>query len=322
MRRFRGALISAVRAEAEVAFMARVLFTKSGPDQGGSFEYHWTGDYLEAHFLSDVGKKREHNEDSCLMSHPEDADAARTYGALFAVADGMGGASAGEYASRMTLQRFSQEFFNGPTDSIPEKLYAAVKEANREVFEAAENNPEYHGMGTTLSAVLIVGNCAYVAQVGDSRVYVSRNGGPIVQVTQDHSVVAEQVRNGFIDEEDARNHSMKNLITRAIGIKEDVKVDLFGFYIMQGDNILVCSDGLNNMVTDKDITGTIRIDSLQGAARVLVGRALEGGGADNITVSLIRVTGVPPKFRLDPDVDETVIPKAGFFGRLKRMISA
>lgn len=301
--------------------MAGIPFTKGGPDHGADFEYHWKGPYLEAHFLSDVGKKRDHNEDSCLLCAPEDQQLVRTRGVLFAVADGMGGASAGEFASKLALQCFSEQLFSGPDGDLPEKLRQAVEYANEQVHEEAEGNPDYYGMGTTLSAMTVVGNCAYIAHVGDSRIYIYRNGMKLYQVTSDHSLVAEQLRGGFITEEEARHHSMKNLITRAIGIKDTVKTDLLGFYIQQGDTILICSDGLSNMVKDAEIQASLNVESLNGAARVLVGRALENGGTDNISVGVIRVTDHPPSETLAPGVVEAVVPKPGFLGRLKRLMA-
>ncbi len=204
--------------------MAETLVTHIGPDGGGNYEFGWEGPYLQAQLLSDVGKKRKHNEDSCMLSVPDDPPASvdGKQLLLFAVADGMGGASAGEYASRLTLETISQEAV-GPFTNVPDVLREAVQAANIRVYKEAGLRPEYKGMGTTTSAIGIMGDWAYIAQVGDSRVYLSREKGDLHQITNDHSVVAEQVRNGLISETEAENHALRNLITRAVGIKESVQ---------------------------------------------------------------------------------------------------
>ncbi len=299
--------------------MSAVPLTKYGPDKGGNYEYQWKGQFLEAHFLSDIGKQREHNEDCCILCAPEDASLVQDRGILFAVADGMGGASAGEFASRLALQTLCEEYFSGSRKGIPAGLVRAVERANRRIYEEAESNPQYQGMGTTISAVLVRGHWAYVAQVGDSRVYVARDKA-VQQITDDHSLVAEQLRNGYITEQEARNHSLKNLITRAVGIKDEVAIDLFTIHIKKDDTILLCSDGLSNMVLDDEIARSLAIDNVQGACRVLVGRALEEGGNDNVTVAVVRVTEQPPKAELDEGGTEITIAPPGLLGKLKKLI--
>ncbi|MBI5091041.1 MAG: Stp1/IreP family PP2C-type Ser/Thr phosphatase [Candidatus Hydrogenedentes bacterium] len=301
--------------------MAGIPVTRFGPEDGGNYEHQWTGKFLVAHFLSDVGKKRSHNEDSCIFCAPEVEELGRERGILFAVADGMGGASAGEFASRLALQILTERHYSSVESNIPESLRSALEYANRRIFEEAENNPEYHGMGTTVSAVLVMGDCAYVAQVGDSRVYLARNDGSFKQITDDHSLVAEQVRNGYISEEEARTHSLKNLITRAVGIKDSVKVDLFATRLRKGDTLLICSDGMSNLIKDDEIARLLTRDSLQAAARVLVGRALEEGGSDNITAVLVRVSETPPKAKFDPGPTEISLPPPGLLSKLRRLIS-
>lgn len=301
--------------------MAGTPLTRFGPEDGGNYEHQWSGNFLQAHFLSDVGKKRSHNEDSCIFCAPDDETLSRERGILFAVADGMGGASAGEFASRLALQVLTERHYVSTESNIPESLRSALEQANRQIFEEGENNPEYHGMGTTVSAVLVMGDCAYVAQVGDSRVYLARADGSFKQITDDHSLVAEQVRNGYISEEEARTHSLKNLITRAVGIKDSVKVDLFAMRLRKGDTILICSDGMSNLIKDDEISRLLTRDNLQAAARVLVGRALEEGGSDNITAVLIRVSEIPPKAKFDPGPTEISLPPPGLLSKLRRLIS-
>jgi len=296
--------------------MAAIAQTHTGPEKGGNYEYHWSGSYLEAHLISDVGKKRSRNEDSCAMCAPDDQRVVQDRGMLFAVADGMGGVSGGDFASRLSLQTIVEEYYARREATIPSRLTESVGQANRRIYQEAENHPEYYGMGTTVSLVLVDGDHAYIAHVGDSRVYLLRKGEPIWQVTDDHSLVAEQVRNGYISEEEARTHSLKNLITRAVGTKDSVNVDLFAVQIKQGDTLLICSDGLSNVVDDEQLANAMSGDSLQGAARVLVGRALEAGAPDNVTAVLMRVTTV-----LHEGANRVSPTRGGFFGALRRLIT-
>jgi serine/threonine protein phosphatase PrpC len=303
--------------------LADIPLTRRGPDHGGNFEFDWSGNGLEAHLISDVGKRREHNEDSCLMCVPEDVGQAANRGLLFAVADGMGGASAGEHASRLALERLAESYYAGADRPLPELLHTGVTTANRSVFEEATANPAYFGMGTTLSCLSIRGDGVYVASVGDSRVYLARKGAPVVQITDDHSLVAEQVRNGIISEEEAREHSLKNLITRAVGIRDNVEIDLFATRLQKGDTLLLCSDGLCNLVGEREINDAMHLDTLEHAARVLVGRALESGGQDNISVVLVRLVKQPPRCELDEGAQpvtypETPTPATGWKSRIRR----
>lgn len=289
----------------------------SGQPEGENYEYHWTGSYVEAHLLSDVGKKREHNEDACILCVPEEAALAKDRGFLFAVADGMGGANAGEFASAMALATLTDFYYSSATRGVPQRLCAALGEANRRVFDEAEQHVERRGMGTTASVVVLVDEWAYVAQVGDSRVYVLRPGFPIpVQITEDHSVVAEQVRNGYLSEQEARTHAMRNLITRAIGIGIHVTPDLFSFQVRKHDTLLICSDGLSNLVMPDELGSAMRKEDLDGAAHELVNHALERGGSDNITAVLIRVTREPASRKQESGATEVVLEEPGFLARL------
>lgn len=293
--------------------------TEYGPLDGRNYEFGWRGTYLQAHMLSDVGKKREKNEDSCLLCIPEPASLADERGLLFAVADGMGGASAGEHASRMALHTMSTTYFRGPAQPVPMGIRTAVETANEQIFEESENNPEYSGMGTTVSSIVVLGDWAYIAQVGDSRVYLLRERSGIHQLTHDHSLVAEQVRSGLISEEEARNHALKNLITRAVGIKDTVRVDLFAVHLKPEDTLLLCSDGLCNMVSDSEIAAALALGDLKYCTRKLVEQALEGGGTDNITAVTLRVTGTPPRREMQQGAEEIELSGSGLLGRLRRL---
>ncbi|HOD51510.1 MAG TPA: Stp1/IreP family PP2C-type Ser/Thr phosphatase [Candidatus Hydrogenedentes bacterium] len=293
-----------------------------GPANAENFEYSWKCPELQVHLLSDVGEKREHNEDGCMLCVPEDASMVHDRGRLFAVADGMGGVSGGALASKLALQTLADVYYSGQEgQSIPVRMRAAIREANHRIFEEAENRPEYYGMGTTVSALVLHGSNAYVAHVGDSRVYLSRKGEPLFQITHDHSLVAEQLRGGIISEEEARNHSLKNLITRAVGTKEDVKVDLFTFPVREKDTLLLCSDGLCGVLEDTAIRESMDIDNLQGASRMLVGKALQKGGPDNITVTLVRLLRAPEKTAVHHGARKAALGKIGFFARLRSLFS-
>ena len=299
--------------------MAVVPQTQIGPPRGGNYEYHWSGPFLEAHLLSDVGKKRQRNEDGCTLCVPDDKDLARERGVLLAVADGMGGVSGGDFASRLGLQTLVEEYYARNEATVPARLQEAVNQANRRIFQEAENHPEFYGMGTTMCALLVHGDHGYIAHVGDSRLYLYRDA--LYQVTEDHSLVAEQVRNGYISEDEARTHSLKNLITRAVGTKDAVKADLYAVKLKVGDTIMMCSDGLSNLVDDNAIAGILTGGNLQGAARVLVGRALEGGAPDNVTVLLLRVIAPPFKTQLAAGAKSVAIGKTTIFSALRKLIS-
>jgi len=279
----------------------------------------WAHNYLAAHVISDIGKRRERNEDSTLLGGPQDIDLLDGCGYLFAVADGMGGASAGERASHLALERFSEAFYESPAENVPERMRAATASANASVFGESESIAEYRGMGTTLSAMAVIGDCAYIAQVGDSRVYLLRSDNQLVQLTHDHSLVAEQVRGGLITEEEARTHAMKNLITRAVGIREEVEVDLFGVPLSKNDTLMICSDGLCNFVNDDEISDCLQIKSLTHAARALVGKALEGGGTDNISCVLVRVVDAPPHRPMHEGCAPVETPPITFWTKVTRL---
>lgn len=298
------------------------FFTFIGPGEALRCGQDWTGPYIEAVLASDVGLKRKNNEDSCLLCAPlEEFDAERR-GYLFAVADGMGGASAGEFASRLALQCLAETYFNESVKGVaPAALRAAVESANGAVFAESEVNPVYAGMGTTISAVVVMGNWAYIGQVGDSRVYLVREGMGIRQVTEDHSLVAEQMRNGLINEEEARNHSLKNLITRAVGIKDTVDADLFSLELEPNDRLLICSDGLSNMVPDERMLGALSGGELRAAVRSLVEQALDAGGTDNITAVALQLGNPLPQTVYQPGATLACLHTGGLLRRIRRWFS-
>jgi len=291
--------------------------TELGPPDGGNAETAWQGHFLKAHIVTDIGRKRQHNEDAFLFCVPGDDELVDHRGMLFAVADGMGGASAGEHASRLTLEVLCETYFNAPYEPAPKALRQALEKANAHVYREAVKNPEYAGMGTTASAVSIVGEWAYIAQVGDSRVYLVRDRVGVQQLTQDHSLVAEQVRSGLISLEQAKTHSLKNLITRAIGIKESVAIDLFAVRIKQHDTIVICSDGLSNNCSDDEMRAALSNGDLRSGTHKLVNTALNHGGSDNITSLCVHVTKPPPRTNLQEGATEVQVGQETLIGKIR-----
>ena len=289
-----------------------------GPSNHERYIDSWQGDYLEAHLISDVGKKREKNEDACVVYAPESPKLLQNRGVLFAVADGMGGASAGEHASHLALKVLVESYFEGnkPQTKVPIALRTALEVANVRIYEEASTSPELSGMGTTVSAMVILGNWAYIAQVGDSRIYHFRQGDGLQQITQDHSLVEEQVRCGVLTPDEARNHSLKNLITRAVGIRKNVDIDLFVNEIRKGDIIFICSDGMSNMVTDEKIEDLILHETPDIALKLLMNYALAAGGTDNITAVAVEVTGTPPKEPLQQSIEIPLLQPNGLIRKI------
>ena len=230
---------------------------------------------------TDTGKKRTNNEDSYL------ADQAL---GLYAVADGIGGHSGGEVASRMAVEIVRNELREHPaTGQELSVLASAFQIANRRIVESGERDPALSGMGTTLTALFLDGATAHLAHAGDSRAYLQRDG-ILEQVTDDHSVVAEQVRAGLIRPDQAKKSAYRHIITRALGIEPELPVDQKRLELKQGDIFLLCTDGLTEMVEDPLIERVLRQERLpDAAAERLIRTANEHGGVDNITVVVIRI---------------------------------
>jgi protein phosphatase len=226
---------------------------------------------------TDRGLRRSINEDAFFM---EDSTG------LFAVADGMGGHEAGEVASNMALDTIN-EYLWEESNPGSEELLSAISAANTEVYNTAQENPSKKGMGTTVVVALINGRKMDIAHVGDSRAYLIRDGF-IERLTEDHSLVAEQVRDGLITEEEAERSPVRNIITRAIGIGPEVEADHRRFELKSGDRVLICSDGLYNMVCDEDILSEVLSEQEPGrACESLIEMANGNGGKDNITIVMV-----------------------------------
>ncbi len=233
--------------------------------------------------MTDAGISREMNQDYFFASDT----AVGNLPNLYIVADGMGGHKAGEYASRYTIERIVASVARNNGDEPVAVLRAAIDKANELLIMEAREDESKYGMGTTAVAATIIGNKMIVANVGDSRLYVIGNG--IRQITRDHSLVEEMVRMGGMDADQAKEHPDKNIITRAIGASESVEPDFFEVELEKNDLVLLCSDGLTNMVDDKEI-GQILLDqtSLESQVITLINTANRNGGRDNITVIIIR----------------------------------
>lgn len=205
---------------------------------------------------------------------------------LFLVADGMGGHKAGEFASRYVVEHIVRSIKGSKEEEAVRILSESIETANRKLKEYADAHQQMRGMGTTIVAAVIQGRTLLVANVGDSRLYIV--GDEITQVTQDHSLVQEMVRLGQMDPQSAKNHPDKNIITRAVGVSEKVKIDIFERQLRAGEYIILCSDGLTNMVEDSVILQILHgAGSLSDKAERLIELANKNGGKDNITVIII-----------------------------------
>jgi PPM family protein phosphatase len=224
---------------------------------------------------TDPGRRRRRNEDAYVADPP-----------LFAVADGMGGAQAGEIAARIAATVLRES----PGDKGADAVVELIKEANRRVYEAAAGDETRSGMGTTITAALVEGDRVQIGHVGDSRAYRIREGR-LEQLTEDHSLVAELVRSGRLAPEEADSHPQRSVITRTVGTDPDVDVDTFSVDALPGDVFFLCSDGLTTMVSDASILELVEKNraSLDKAAKALVDAANKGGGEDNITIVLFEV---------------------------------
>lgn len=234
---------------------------------------------------TDVGRKRKINQDYVFVS----ASPMGNLPNLFVVADGMGGHNAGDYASSHAVETLVGEVISDQNINAIKIIRHAVEAANTEILARARENISFYGMGTTLVLSTIVGHYIYVANVGDSRLYLIRD--QIRQVTVDHSLVQEMVYSGEIKAEEMRTHPEKNVITRAIGAEDLVEIDFFDVEIKPGDYILMCSDGLTNMVEDQRIEALIHSEdkSLEEKGQSLIDEANANGGKDNIAVILIEL---------------------------------
>jgi protein phosphatase len=276
---------------------------------------------------TDVGRRRKGNEDSFCLA-PEIG--------LFVVADGMGGHAAGEVASRLaaeTIHEWMAKYLGGDSVAVvgPEEpacsaesnyLVSSIRLANRVIYDAAQGRSEYTGMGTTVVSILATDERLTLAHVGDSRIYRIR-GDEIAQVSRDHSFVQQQVDRGIITPEEAEESQYKHMITRALGLKESVEVDVAERPAEVGDTFLLCSDGLSDLLDNEEILAIVKEQpDLAQACQQLIDRANLKGGDDNITTLLVRVeAGAAPKPepRREGPGPAAPAPARGFFAWLRRL---
>jgi protein phosphatase len=238
---------------------------------------------------SDTGRRRRRNEDNYVVAPP-----------LFAVADGMGGAQAGEVASQLAASALEAVDSDGLEGT--KRIDALIQEANRRIYDRASTDPTASGMGTTMTVALVERMTVAIGHVGDSRAYLVR-GDHMEQLTEDHSLVNELLKTGRLSEEEAQIHPQRSVITRAVGTDPDVDVDGFTIEAEEGDVFLICSDGLSDMVEDEEILELVHAnrDDLDKAVKALVAAANRGGGEDNITAVAFQISS-----EATPHLEDTV----------------
>lgn len=238
--------------------------------------------------LSHRGQRRRHNEDFVGYFEPDQPDELATNGRLYLIADGVGGAASGELASQYAVRKILYDFYISQEPDLETRLIDAIESANADIFERNNRHAEDREMATTLVAALIHGDKLLVGNVGDSRAYLLRDQN-IEQISQDHSQVAQLVREGAISADEAKVHPRRNRLLRSLGIDRRIKVDIFSRQLSADDYIVLCSDGLTRYVSDDEIAQTVKKNPPQKAARRLVELANARGGKDNISVSITQV---------------------------------
>lgn len=239
---------------------------------------------MKAFGMTDIGRIRKNNQDYLFISE----DAIGNLPNVYIVADGMGGHRAGEVASKGAVDSIVSSIENTSLNDPVSIMEEAVTSANNEVFNMSRDNPEFEGMGTTLVVTTVYDKDFYVANIGDSRLYIIND--EIHQITRDHSYVEEMVSRGELDKDSARTHAKKNVITRAVGVESGTYADYFQVKYKKGDKILMCSDGLSNMINDEDLKIIVKKDiPVKDIVNELVYTANHNGGADNITAIVVEL---------------------------------
>ncbi len=246
--------------------------------------------FVDAAVRTDVGRVREGNEDSVLFVRPRDLASQANRGVIAIVADGMGGANAGEVASSLACQTISDIYFS-TLGSPDEALNVAFQTANQRIFALASEQTEFRGMGTTAVAVAVAGEIAWLASIGDSRIYLIRESR-IYQMSQDDSLVAQMVRDGLITGEQARSHEDRNVLIRALGTKPETQLASAPapFECRTGDRFLLCSDGLHDLVSELEMLEAVASSGNDAAAESLIELANSRGGTDNVSAVIVSVS--------------------------------
>lgn len=263
-------------------------FSKSRKKEGAAPAVQAPLENLEAVLLSDTGCQRTNNQDSGKIVHPTNGSSS-SGGLLVIVADGMGGHQAGEVASQTAVSTVA-DVFQRVKGTPGEALEEAFLEANRNILQLATKNEAMTGMGTTCTALAIIGNEAWAAHVGDSRLYLVR-GAEIYQLSEDHTVIQEMVRKGLLTAEAAEHHEDRNVLLRAMGTKPELSIMRWPepMDVRKGDAFLLCSDGLHDLVNDSEMMAVVKDARPADACRKLILMARERGGYDNITVAVVAV---------------------------------
>ena len=259
---------------------------------------------VQAAMKTDVGLVRSENQDFGTYTTPAEERESHPGGRLFLVADGMGGHRGGATASRLAAETVKAQYLGSEEADVAAALRDALSRANARIYTEAQANPDLRGMGTTTSALVVRNNNAWFAHVGDSRIYMIRNG-EIEQLTEDHSLVASMVREGLLTSSEAENHPRRNVLQRSMGVGEDVESDIRGpLPVQEGDLFILCSDGLHGLVKEPEIREIATTLTIEAAANEFVRRALERGAPDNVTVIVARIV------RPDELTDDTVIDRS------------
>jgi protein phosphatase len=246
---------------------------------------------IEVASLTDVGLQRSNNEDCCLYWEPESDEEFRRKGRLAVVADGMGGYEGGQEASRLAVETV-RHIYDSSSENDPQRvLIEAMGTAHRNIQRYAEEHPQFQGMGTTCTALSIVGRDLCFAHVGDSRLYLVREAA-VSRLTRDHSYVGRLVESGIVRSEDAESHPQRHILTAALGSGRDVEPDVpeHPVVLQEGDTLVLCTDGLWSLINEQELGVAVRGNSPAKSCLALVKMALERGGPDNITVLILRVS--------------------------------
>jgi PPM family protein phosphatase len=254
---------------------------------------------LDAHLITDVGLGRERNEDRCGAFTPEDPQTRAERGRLYVVADGMGGYVGGDIAAELTMDALPSAYYQGQWAGARAALRSAFLAANAAIEQRARAEPERHGMGAAAVAAAVFTDHAVLAHLGDCRAYLVRDGG-VSRLTSDHSWVQERINAGWLTTEEARVHAYRNVLTRALGAETDAEPTVAEVEFRPEDALILCSDGLWGVVEDEEIGAiTVRQANARDAARAMVDLALERGGADNISVIVVRAIGLADDGHVD-----------------------
>jgi serine/threonine protein phosphatase PrpC len=258
---------------------------------------------------TDKGCIRPQNEDSFSLYQPKTTRQTLKRGYLMVVCDGMGGAQAGKTASSMAAELIPNQYYTGSVDDLRNALVTAIQHANREIWQKAGQSGDLLGMGTTAVAAALLEGKAYIAHVGDSRCYYCNNSGQITQITEDHTMVQRMVNRGILSGDEAENHNEKHMLSRAVGVDDHVEVDitLEPLDLKPGDALVLCSDGLTNVVSDDEIQQIVATHKAQGAVNKLIQLAKDRGGPDNITIQIVKCS---ENNAADYEIDVTTIRTA------------